>query len=42
MVSTAEDAHEIVISTGGLAIHIPPQASTEHVVRVLAAVKQAG
>ncbi|WP_196490426.1 MULTISPECIES: IS66-like element accessory protein TnpA [Sphingomonadales] len=42
MVSTAEGAHEIVIRTDGLAIHVPPQASTEHVARVLAAVRQAG
>jgi uncharacterized protein (DUF2126 family) len=38
----AETAHEIVIRTGVLAIHVSPQASTEHVVRVLAAVRQAG
>ena len=42
MVSMAEGAHEIEIRTDGLAIHVPPQASTEHVVRVLAAVRQAG
>lgn len=42
MVSTAEGAHEIVICTGGLAIHISPQVSAEHVTRVLAAVRQAG
>lgn len=42
MVSTAEGAHEIVIRTGGLTIHVSPQVSTEHVVRVLAAVRQAG
>lgn len=39
---TVEGAHEIVIRTGGLAIHVSPQVSTEHVARVLAAVRQAG
>jgi collagenase-like PrtC family protease len=38
----AECAHEIVIRTGGLAIHVSPQVSMEHVARVLAAVRQAG
>ena len=39
--SMAETTHEIVIRTGGLAIHVSPQVSTEHVARVLAAVRQA-
>lgn len=38
----AETAHEIVIRTGGLTIHVSPQVSTEHVARVIAAVRQAG
>ena len=31
----------IVIRTGGLAIHVPPGASTDHIGRVLAAVRRA-
>lgn len=40
-VSTAEGAPEIVIRTGALAIHVSPEVSTEHVARVLAAVRKA-
>ena len=40
--SADDRSDEIVIRTAALAIHVPPDASEDHIARVLAAVSRSG